>query len=91
MIPGLGKILIATAFLGMNVEASEYDFEYLTSLSLEELISIKITTGSKKSESISSIPGSVIIITRSEIEDYGYGTLEEILESIPGLYQIDVW
>ncbi len=45
-----------------------------------------IVTARKTVEKVSDIPASVVIIRREDIEIYGYMTLTEILESIPGLY-----
>jgi len=58
-------------------------------LSLDELLDIEITTAGKQSEKISEIPASVVVITREDIETFGYTTVEDILENIPGLYQIN--
>ncbi|MCP4150689.1 MAG: TonB-dependent receptor [bacterium] len=56
-------------------------------MSLEELMNVKITTAGKMAEKISEIPASVVIVTRHDIEMYGYQNLAEVLENIPGLYQ----
>ena len=58
-------------------------------LSLEELLEIEVTTAGKKSEKISDVPASVIVINRHEIEKYGYQSVEEILYNVSGLYLID--
>ncbi|MCU0285642.1 MAG: TonB-dependent receptor [Acidobacteria bacterium] len=58
-------------------------------MSLEELLEVEITTASKKPEKVGDIPASIVIVTREDIENYGYQTLGEVLESIPGLYQTD--
>ena len=57
----------------------------LLEMSLEDLLDIEITTAGKQVEKISDIPASVILITRKEIETYGYTSLEEILQNVPGL------
>lgn len=61
----------------------------LFEIPLNELLNIKITTANRTPEKISDIPASVVVITREEIEAYGYRTLTEIMENIPGLYAID--
>jgi outer membrane receptor for ferrienterochelin and colicin len=61
----------------------------LFKMSLEELMDVRITTAGKTSERIGDIPASVVLITREDIETYGYRTLTEILDNIPGLYSID--
>lgn len=58
-------------------------------MSFEEMMNIKITTAGKKEERVSDIPASAVIITRSDIEKYGYMSLEEILENVPGMFVID--
>lgn len=58
-------------------------------MSFDELMKMKIKTAGKTPEQISSIPASVVLITRKDIETYGYTTLAEILEHIPGLYATD--
>ena len=63
--------------------------EDILAMSFEEMLRVKITTAGKKSEKISEIPASAVIITRMDIEKYGYMTLEEILENVPGMYVID--
>lgn len=67
----------------------EDEFRYLQSLTLEELLKVPITTASRQKEKISDIPASVVVVTREDIETYGYQSLEEILQNIPGLYFID--
>ncbi len=58
-------------------------------MSFDQLMKVKIKTAGKTQEQISSVPASVVLITRKDIETYGYTTLTEILENIPGLYSID--
>jgi len=60
-------------------------------MSLEELLQVKVITAGKKEQEISEIPASVVLITRADIEKYGYQSLQEILESAPGIYTIDEW
>lgn len=61
----------------------------LFKMSLEELMDVRITTAGKTSQRIGDIPASVVLITREDIEMYGYTSLAEILQNIPGLYGID--
>lgn len=61
----------------------------LFKIPLNELLNVKITTANRTPEKISDIPASVVLITREEIEAYGYRTLTEIMEHIPGLFAID--
>lgn len=63
--------------------------EDILKMSFEEMLNIKITTAGKKEERIADIPASAVIITRHDIEKYGYMNLEEILENVPGMFVID--
>jgi outer membrane receptor protein involved in Fe transport len=67
-------------------QSEEEQFEYLRSLTLEELLKVEITTASRQKEKINDIPASVVVLTRADIETYGYQSLAEILRNIPGLY-----
>lgn len=58
-------------------------------MDLLELLNTEITAAGKKREKIIDIPASVVLVTRKEIETYGYQTLAEVLESIPGVYVTD--
>jgi len=58
-------------------------------MSFEELLKVKITTAGKQEQQIQDIPASVVVITREDIEAYGYRTLPEILENIQGMYMIN--
>jgi len=79
-------VLIFVCMFSSHALAQEED---LLEMSLEDLLDMEVETASKTKEKISEIPASVVVITRKEIEKYGYSTLEEILENITGLYQID--
>jgi outer membrane receptor for ferrienterochelin and colicins len=56
---------------------------------LEELMKMAVPTvqaASKYLQPVSEAPGSVTIIQADEVKKYGYRTLADILESVPGLY-----
>lgn len=58
-------------------------------MELEDLLNVEITTAGKQAEKISEIPASVVVVTREDIEKYGYQSLAEVLGNIPGLYMTD--
>ena len=59
--------------------------EYLR-LGLEELMNIEVYGASQHIQKVSEAPASVTIITADEIKKYGYRTLADILQSVPGFY-----
>ncbi len=77
--------VLRLAFAGNQQEGVKQIFD----MSLSELMNLEITTAGKKAEKISEIPASVIIITRDDIRRYGYQSLEEVLENVPGIYKHD--
>jgi len=72
----------------VSLHAQE-ELEYYYTLSLEELMNIEITSASKQSESLNEIPASVVIVTRNDIEKYGYTTITDVLRNVPGFYHMN--
>src|SRR6202166_1407205 len=61
----------------------------LSQLSLEELMNIQVDTvygASKFQQKITDAPSSITIITADEIQKYGYRTVSDLLQSVPGFY-----
>jgi len=80
-------IIAAFSFINTPILAKEdNDNIDLDQLTLQELLNLEVTTAGRQREKISDIPASVVVVTREDIEAYGYQTLEEILRNIPGLY-----
>jgi len=85
-------ILLLVVFVAISFNvlwSSSTDIEKIDNLSLKELMNIKISTASKFDESIKDIPASIVIITRKDIQKYGYKSLADILSNIPGFYMIN--
>lgn len=78
----------AALFILLSFAASANEGKDLFDLSLEELLQVRISSAGKADESIRNIPASVSVITRSEIERYGYSTFTELLRNTPGLYYL---
>lgn len=70
------------ACLSLPVQADEDLF----SLSLEELgnVSVSIATGTPKS--LASVPAGASVVTAEEIASLGAQTLDEVLETLPGVH-----
>lgn len=71
-----------------QIQEEDESIKFIQSLSLIELMNLKITTAGKKSQNISDVPASVVIITRENIQTFGYQSLVDILADIPGFYNL---
>jgi outer membrane cobalamin receptor len=58
----------------------------LTEMSLEQLMQIGVVGASKYEQKQSQIGAAVSVITRQEIEAFGWRTLDQALASLPGVY-----
>lgn len=63
--------------------------EDLLQMSFEDLLEVKIRSAGKREEEIRDIPASVTVVTREEIERYGWIAFEELLRNIPAFYLLD--
>ena len=87
----IGTSILVAALLPLglsNAFGSSNDIGY-SSLSLEELFNIKVTTAGKQPQKNRDIPASTVLITRDEIARKGYTKFEEIIANVPGFYAID--
>ena len=61
----------------------------LLDLPFEDLLQLEIRSAGKREEQIREIPASITIVTRDEIERYGWQTLEALLRNVPGFFILD--
>ncbi len=73
--------LFLTLYNYLRSESSEQD---LYELSLTELSQIKVSSVSKVSEYINEVQSTVYIVTKEEIKEKGYFSIDEVLSDIPG-------
>src|SRR6266702_3662709 len=63
----------------------------LSSMSLEQLLAVDVTTPSNMSESQSRAPGVVIRLTREDLEARGYHELLDLFDDLPGMDVVRPW
>lgn len=66
------------------VEDYSNGIKYLSRLSLEELMNLKITTATKNEQIINDAPSSVTIFSRKELINMGVTSLEQVMNYVPG-------
>ncbi|MCH6257073.1 TonB-dependent receptor [Puniceicoccaceae bacterium K14] len=75
-------------FTTLRADPTSNEFD-LSGLSLDELMQVEISTSAKLPETIQNTPASVYLIDRKDIERQGYSSITEVLENVPGLYNIN--
>ncbi len=88
------SFLLLTFLFSLSPNASlmaqeQEEAEDVMDMALEDLLNVEITTAGKQAEKIGEIPASVVVVTREDIEKYGYQSLVEVLDNIPGLYHTE--
>lgn len=76
----LGALLLVLTFNAAAADAPD-----LSSMSIEELANIEISSVSKKKESLSDAAAAVFVITSEDIRRSGYTSLPEVLRLAPNL------
>jgi outer membrane receptor protein involved in Fe transport len=61
----------------------------LLQMPFQDVLAVRIRSAGKREEEIRDIPASVTIVTREDIERYGWVTFEELLRNVPGFYLLD--
>src|SRR6187431_1027868 len=77
-------IALQLAMIGQAYAQGVSDTTDLYSLSLEELLNIKVTSSTKTEVSIQKAPSVVRLFTKDDITRMGFQTVRELLDQIPG-------
>ena len=77
-------VLVFIFSLGNLFAQNDTIKEKILSLSLEELLKVKISSVSKNAENILETPQTVIVITKEQIKCRAYVDLEQLFHDLPG-------
>ena len=81
-------ILSALSISSASCFAEELDDD-IGDISLEDLMNIEVTSVSKNAQKMSEAPAVVAVVTRADIDLWGYRSVAEALKQVPGLYGVD--
>jgi len=93
-ISSINKLSLCLAvclwFCGVPVWAGQQSFtpaseEDILDLSLEDLLNVKITSVSKKAQSLSDAPAAIFVITSDDLRRSGSTCIPEALRMVPGI------
>jgi len=80
------RIFACCITLALAGQAAASDEEDLFGSSLEDLLGTTVSTASRYEQTAREAPASVTVVTAEDIRLYGYRTLDEIFDSLPGFY-----
>lgn len=81
----ISAVLFSSSILSANIYAEEFEEPIdLFSLTLEDLLTIKVISAAKQSQAISDAPSIINVITSEEIAQMGASTLTNILSVVSG-------
>jgi iron complex outermembrane receptor protein len=78
----IGSVLSAVTFLTAQAQRPQTD---LTTLKIEDLMNINVTSASKKEQKISKVPAAIFVITEEDIHRSGATNIPDLLRMVPGL------
>jgi outer membrane receptor for ferrienterochelin and colicin len=80
---------LALIFLLSSFVYADLSTEELLNMSLDELLNVKVTSASKKSQSLLESPSAIEIITKEELEILKCNRLSECLEFATGMSSVN--
>ncbi|MCK4305607.1 MAG: TonB-dependent receptor plug domain-containing protein, partial [Candidatus Eisenbacteria sp.] len=77
---------LLVAFNPARADSPGQPYGDLTEISLEDLMSIEVTSVSKKVERLSEVAAAIYVLTQRDIRRSGVTTIADALRLVPGLY-----
>lgn len=81
------EVFSQTDSLTVNQDSSSANADVF-SMSIEDLMDVKVTTASKNAERIQDAPAAMSVMTAKEIEGFGALTLSELLNRLTSTYMV---
>ncbi|MCP4151473.1 MAG: TonB-dependent receptor plug domain-containing protein, partial [bacterium] len=84
-------ILLSVIFISPVNATQDLKFEDILKMSLEDLLNVRVVTAGKKVQKAVDVSASIHIITCQEIDEMGYATIIEALNTVPGINFLEDW
>src|SRR6202161_4365356 len=75
-------VLVASSLSAVQAQHAQPD---LTTLKIEDLMNVDVTSASKKEQKISRVPAAIFVITQEDIHRSGATNIPDVLRMVPGL------
>jgi iron complex outermembrane recepter protein len=75
-------VLCTLLLLAAQAQSEQTD---LTTLQIEDLMNVDVTSASKKAQKLSQVPAAIFVITKEEIHRSGANNIPDLLRMVPGL------
>jgi iron complex outermembrane recepter protein len=80
----IGLALLLSGFVTLAARAQEKQTD-LTTLNIEDLMNIDVTSASKKEQKLSQVAAAIFVITKEDIHRSGITNLPDLLRMAPGM------
>ncbi|EKD25831.1 MAG: hypothetical protein ACD_79C01483G0004, partial [uncultured bacterium] len=81
------KVIFACILLfSLNVYSEENQIHKYLNMSIEELMQVEVTISTGTPVTLEKVPSVATVITKEMIENTGAATLDEVLETVPGIH-----
>ena len=77
-----GSVLLGLALLVAQGQNGQTD---LTTLQIEDLMNVDVTSASKKEQKLSQVPAAIFVITKEDVHRSGADNLPDLLRMVPGM------
>jgi len=85
----INAFVVSLFLVGITL-AQDSDLDEWLEMDLSELMNVKVTTATKRSQLVDKVPATVRIITDKEIQERAYYSLEDVLRDLPGFQFRDI-
>jgi iron complex outermembrane receptor protein len=82
----IASLLLLVAILSPAAAHGQQSEQDLESQSLEQLMTIQVTSASKEAEKLSTAPAAIFVITGDDIRRGGFTSIPDALRIVPGLH-----